>query len=251
MPIEPDVGFADMGENGTFTIHSKSIAVFLHHAMIAPGIGIDPERLTLIQNPAGGTFGYKFSPTMEALLGVAALATGKPVFLNYDWYQQQTYTGKRSPFLCTNHAWGSAVRGYGSSQSEFASEVLMEMLAEKLKMDPFDLRLKNVYRKGSATPTGQVPDSYSLPEMFEKLKPKYEAAKAKVKQLTCDTEKYGVGLSVGVYGCGLDGPDGSEAKVCLNVDGSVTLFNSWEDHGQGADQTLASQAGQGAGWAIV
>lgn len=293
MPIEPDVGFAYTGEDGMLTIHSKSIAVFLHHAMIAPGIGIDPERLTLIQNPAGGTFGYKFSPTMEALLGVAALVTGKPVFLNYDWYQQQTYTGKRSPFfinlrlaankegkllgmesdwsvdhgpysefgdlvtlrgaqfigagydipsirgegrtVCTNHAWGSAFRGYGSPQSEFASEVLMDMLAEKLKMDPFDLRLKNVYRQGSTTPTGQVPDSYSLPKMFEKLKPKYEAAKAKAKQLTCDTEKYGVGLSVGVYGCGLDGPDGSEAKVCLNPDGSVTLFNSWEDHGQGAD----------------
>jgi CO/xanthine dehydrogenase Mo-binding subunit len=48
-------------------------------------------------------------------------------------------------------------------------EVLMDMLAEKLNMDPFDLRLKNVYREGSTTPTGQVPDSLSLPEMFEKL----------------------------------------------------------------------------------
>lgn len=293
MPIEPDVGFAYTGEDGKLTIHSKSIGIFLHHAMIAPGIGIDPERLTLIQNPAGGTFGYKFSPTMEALLGVAALATGRPVFLNYDWYQQQTYTGKRSPFfinlrlaankegkllgmetdwsvdhgpysefgdlvtlrgaqfigagydipsirgegrtVCTNHAWGSAFRGYGSPQSEFASEVLMDMLAEKLKMDPFDLRLKNVYRKGATTPTGQVPDSFSLVEMFETLKPKYEAAKEKAKQRTTEVEKYGVGLSIGVYGCGLDGPDGSEAKVCLNPDNSVTLFNSWEDHGQGAD----------------
>jgi aldehyde oxidoreductase len=293
MPIEPDVGFAYTGEDGKLTIHSKSIAIFLHHAMIAPGIGIDPEKLTLIQNPAGGTFGYKFSPTMEALLGVAALATGRPVFLNYDWYQQQTYTGKRSPFfinlrlaankdgkllgmetdwsvdhgpysefgdlvtlrgaqfigagydiprirgegrtVCTNHAWGSAFRGFGSPQSEFASEVLMDMLAEKLNMDPFDLRLKNVYRKGSTTPTGQVPDSYSLVEMLEKIKPKYEAAKEKAKKSTTDAEKYGVGLSIGVYGCGLDGPDGSEAKVCLNPDNSVTLFNSWEDHGQGAD----------------
>ncbi len=293
MPIEPDVGFAYTGEDGKLTIHSKSIAIFLHHAMIAPGIGIDPERLTLIQNPAGSTFGYKFSPTMEALLGVAALATGKPVFLNYDWYQQQTYTGKRSPFfinlrlaadkqgkllgmetdwsvdhgpysefgdlvtlrgaqfigagydipsirgegrtVCTNHAWGSAFRGFGSPQSEFASEVLMDMLAEKLNMDPFDLRFKNVYRQGATTPTGQVPDSYSLVEMLEKIKPKYEAARQKAKKSTTDAEKYGVGLSIGVYGCGLDGPDGSEAKVCLNPDNSVTLFNSWEDHGQGAD----------------
>ena len=61
MPIEPDVGFAYPGEDGTLTIHSKSIGIHLHLAMIAPGIGIEPEKLTLVQNPTGGTFGYKFS----------------------------------------------------------------------------------------------------------------------------------------------------------------------------------------------
>jgi len=49
--------------------------------------------------PTGGTFGYKFSPTIEALLGVACMATGKPVFLNFDYFQKITYTGKRSPFF--------------------------------------------------------------------------------------------------------------------------------------------------------
>jgi aldehyde oxidoreductase len=137
--------------------------------------------------------------------------------------------------VCTNHSWGSAFRAYGSPQSEFASEVLMDMLAEKLGMDPFDLRLKNVYRKGSTSPTGSVPESLSLPEMFEKLRPKYEAAKKAAQQSSNDAFKYGVGLSVGVYGCGLDGPDSSQVKVCLNPDNSVTVFNSWEDHGQGAD----------------
>ena len=293
MPIEPDVGFAFPGEDGTLTIHSKSIGIHLHHAMIAPGLGIEPEKLNLVQNPAGGTFGYKFSPTMEALVGVAAMATGKPVFLNYTWYQQQTYTGKRSPFfvnlrlaaekdgtlkamesdwtvdhgpysefgdlltlrgaqfigagynipnirgegrtVCTNHAWGSAFRGYGSPQSEFSSEVLMDILAEKLGMDPFDLRYKNVYREGATTPTGQTPDSLSLSEMFDILKPKYEAAKKAAADKSTPEEKCGVGLAIGVYGCGLDGPDGSEARVVLNEDNSITLFNSWEDHGQGAD----------------
>jgi heterodisulfide reductase subunit C len=114
-------------------------------------------------------------------------------------------------------------------------EVLMDMLAEKLNMDPFDLRLKNVYREGSTTPTGQVPDSLSLPEMFEKLRPKYEEAKARAQKSSTDKHKCGVGLSVGIYGCGLDGPDTSEIKICLNPDNSVTLINSWEDHGQGAD----------------
>ena len=44
-----------------------------------------------------------------------------------------------------------------------------------------------------------------------------------------------VGVALGVYGAGLDGPDTSEAWVELNEDGGVTVGSSWEDHGQGAD----------------
>ena len=95
--LEPDCGCAYIDEEGRLTIHSKSIGIHLHHAMICPGIGIEPEKLRLVQNPAGGTFGYKFSPTNEALLGVACLATGRPVTLTFDMYQNITYTGKRSP----------------------------------------------------------------------------------------------------------------------------------------------------------
>jgi len=293
MPIEPDVGFAYLDEEGKLIIHSKSIGLHLHLYMIAPGLGVEPEKVVMIQNPAGGTFGYKFSPTMEALVGVAALATGRPVFLCYDYHQQQTYTGKRSPFfmnvrmaadksgkllamesdwsvdhgpysefgdlltlrgaqfigagysipnirgmgrtVCTNHAWGSAFRGYGSPQSEFASEVLMDELAEKLGMDPLELRYLNCYRKGDTTPTGQIPEVLSLPEMIDTLRPKYEAAKASAKKNSTAKIKRGVGISLGVYGAGLDGPDASEAFVELNPDGGVTIYNCWEDHGQGAD----------------
>ncbi len=77
LPLEPDVGFAYVDENGVLKIHSKSIGIHLHHGMICAGLGVEPDKCHLIQNHAGGTFGYKFSPTMEALLGVAAMATGK------------------------------------------------------------------------------------------------------------------------------------------------------------------------------
>ncbi|WP_310598793.1 molybdopterin-dependent aldehyde oxidoreductase [Desulfobulbus sp.] len=299
LPIEPDVGYAYLDDAGKLIVHSKSIGLHLHLYMIAPGLGVEPENLVLIQNNAGGTFGYKFSPTMEALVGAAALATGRPVFLCYDYFQQQTYTGKRSPFwttvrlaankdgkllgmetdwsvdhgpysefgdlltlrgaqfigagydirnirgegrtVCTNHAWGSAFRGYGAPESEFPSEVLMDELAEKLGIDPFELRYKNVYRPGATTPTGQVPEVFSLPAMFEALRPKYEDAKKRAAVNTGGGIKRGVGLAVGVYGAGLDGPDTAETDVELNADGTVTIFNTWEDHGQGADMgTLAT-----------
>ncbi len=293
LTMEPDVGFAYFDDAQRLTIHSKSIAIHLHHAMIAPGLGIEPEKLRLVQNPAGGTFGYKFSPTMEALVGAACMATGRPVFLRYDYFQHITYTGKRSPFwmklkygadekgkimamesdwtvdhgpysefgdlltlrgaqfigagygianirgigrtVATNHAWGSAFRAYGSPQSFLASESLMDELADKTGMDPLELRALNVYQPGDTTPTGQAPEVFSFPEMVEKLRPLYKAALDKAqKESTADVKK-GVGISLGIYGCGLDGADSSEIRVELNPDNTVTLFSSWEDHGQGAD----------------
>ncbi len=293
LTMETDVGFAYFDEEGRLTIHSKSIGIHLHHAMIAPGLGIEPEKLRLVQNPAGGTFGYKFSPTMEALVGVACMATNRPVFLRYNYYQHITYTGKRSPFwmkvkygadkngkllamendwsvdhgpysefgdlltlrgaqfigagygipnirgegrtVCTNHAWGSAFRAYGSPQSFFASESLMDELAVKMGEDPLELRARNVYRQGDTTPTGQSPEVFSFTEMVDKLRPLYQAAKKKAREGSGSEIKKGVGIALGIYGCGLDGPDASEIRVELNPDNTVTLFDSWEDHGQGAD----------------
>ena len=293
LTMEPDVGCAYMDDEGRLTIHSKSIAIYLHHAMIAPGLGIEPEKLRLVQNPTGGTFGYKFSPTMEALLGVASMATGRPVFLRYNYYQHITYTGKRSPFwlklkfgadatgkimamesdwsvdhgpysefgdlltmrgaqfigagygipnirgmgrtVATNHGWGSAFRSYGSPQSFLASESLIDELAVKMGMDPLELRALNIYKKGDTTPTGQAPEIYSLQEMVDNLRPIYRAAKDKAAKESTASVKKGVGISLGIYGCGLDGADGSAVQVELNPDNTVTLYNSWEDHGQGAD----------------
>ncbi|PKN29999.1 MAG: aldehyde oxidoreductase, partial [Deltaproteobacteria bacterium HGW-Deltaproteobacteria-21] len=97
LPIEPDCGFA-YWDDGKLYVHSKSIALNIHRLMIHEGAGIPLDDLVFIQNNAGGTFGYKASPTLEALLAVSAMATGRPVSLIYDYHQQMTYTGKRSPF---------------------------------------------------------------------------------------------------------------------------------------------------------
>jgi len=299
LTVEPDVGLAYYDDEGRLTIHSKSIGIHLHHAMIAPGLGVEPDKLRLVQNPAGATFGYKFSPTMEALLGAACMATGKPVYLRYNYQQHMQYTGKRSPFwmklkfgadkdgkllamesdfvvdhgpysefgdlltlrgaqytgsgydipnirgigrtVATNHVWGSAFRGYGSPQSFLASESLMDELAEKMGIDPFELRYKNIYRPGATTPTGQTPEVTSFEEMFDKLRPLYYAAKEKAKRESTAEFKKGVGIALGIYGCGIDGPDSSETAVELTEDG-VTVYASWEDHGQGADMGVLGTA---------
>lgn len=293
LTIEPDMGFAYVDDEGRLTIHSKSIALYLHAMMIADGLGIDPSKLRMVQNTAGGTFGYKFCPTIEAILGVACMATEKPVYLEYDYQQFVTYTGKRSPFftkvkfgadadgkllametdwivdhgaysefgdllthkgaqfigagydirsirgigrtVCTNHAWGAPYRGYGAPESEFPSESLMDELAEKLGMDPLELRYKNIYRPGATTPTGQTPETFSLEAMIDILRPKYKTAKEKAAKASTAELKKGVGVSIGIYGAGGDGPDTAEAWVELLPDGGVLVSTTWSDHGQGAD----------------
>lgn len=301
--LEPDCGEAFVDDDGVLTILSKSIGVHLHHAMICPGLGIPPEKLRLIQNPTGGTFGYKFSPTMEALLGVAALVTKKPVSLIYDQFQNITYTGKRSPAniniklacdkngkltametdwwldhgpysefgdlvtlrqaqftgagyhlenirgkgrtVATNHAWGSAFRAYGSPQSFLASEIAIDILAEKMGEDPFEFRYKNLYNEHSTTPTGQKPEVQVLPQLFDMIRPKYLEAKKRCAEFNAPGKnpgkKRGVGVSLGIYGCGLDGPDSSEARVEMTPTGFI-VHSGWEDHGQGADLSAQTMA---------
>lgn len=294
MPIEPDVGFAFMGEDGLLHIHSKSIAVHLHAFMIAEGLGLKPDEIALVANPMGGTFGYKLSPTIEALLGVAVLATGRPAFLRYNYFQQMTYTGKRSPFhikarlaadkktgrilalehdyfvdhgpycefgdgltgrgiqfigagydipnirgmgrtVATNHSWGAAFRGFGGPQAFFAGESLVDEMALALGLDPLEFRYANCYRPGATTPTGQEPDVYCLPAMFEALRPRYQAAKKRARKDSTPGRKKGVGIALGIYGSGLDGPDSAAVFVQYDADGGVTVGAAWEDHGQGAD----------------
>jgi aldehyde oxidoreductase len=294
MPIEPDIGFGYINEEGKVVVHSKSIALQLQQAMIAPGLGLEIDNLVIVQNPTGATFGYKFCPTMEALAAAATMACGGvPCYIEYTWAQLQFYTGKRSPFwftaklaadengkflaaeteywvdhgpysefgdlltqrgvqyafsgydianmsgkghtVCTNHCWGAPFRAYGSPQSFFASESLIDELAKKMGKDPFELREMNCYRPGATTPTQQTPEVFVFPKQFEALKPRYERAKQLAEQNSTATRKRGVGISLGIYGCGLDGPDTSESWIELLPNGDVMVGNSWQDHGQGSD----------------
>jgi aldehyde oxidoreductase len=293
LSIEPDVGFAYTDENGVVTIHSKSIALYIHHFMICAGLGLEPDKLRLIMNPQGGNFGYKLSPTLEAFCAIATIATGRPCHMEYSYYQHITYTGKRSPVYTTataaadkngklvaltfdslvdhgpysefaddlttkvtryngggyfvphikgrgrvtftNHAFGSAFRAFGAPQAEFAFNVLMDELAEKCGLDTWEFMNKNILHPGDTVGTGEQPDVYPLPKLMEMIKPDYQAALERSKKLSTAEKTRGVGLSVGMYNVGADTGDEAGSDVELNPDGSVTIYNTWEDPGQGGD----------------
>ena len=53
----------------------------------------------------------------------------------------------------TNNLTAGSMRGFGAPQVHFAVESLMDIMAERLGLDPIEFRLKNVWRKGCVTGT--------------------------------------------------------------------------------------------------
>jgi aldehyde oxidoreductase len=71
--------------------------------------------------------------------------------------------------------------------------------------------------------------------LLKLIQPKWEDAKKRKAAYNVPGKAYGIGLALGIYGSGLDGPDGSEAAAELLPNGGVMIHNAWQDHGQGAD----------------
>ena len=80
--------------------------------------------------------------------------------------------------LCvyTNHPFATAFRGFGHIELSCATERAMDLLAERLRMDPAELRRKNAIRPGHTTPTGAAMDGNTgdLPACIAKVRERLE-----------------------------------------------------------------------------
>ena len=99
----------------------------------------------------------------------------------------------RGQTVCTNHVWGSPFRAYGSPQSLYSSELLMDELAEKIGMDPWEIRYKNCYRPGSATRAARNLKSSAIPRCSSH-QAKVRGGKGKGQRESTDKIKKGVGF---------------------------------------------------------
>ena len=111
-------------------------------------------------------------------------------------------------------------------------------------IDPFDIREMNCYKEseGSTIPTGYPPEVYCEEDLFKTARPLYEAAKKRWAEKNAASDgkiKYGIGVSLGVYGCGLDGDwnynQNREFRQEAESGWNSYKYAAWEDHGQGAD----------------
>ncbi len=103
----------------------------------------------------GGAYGM----STEGVIRKGAILGGGPY--NIPNFQIDTYG------VYTNNTPSGAFRSFGSSQSQFATESHLDICAERLGMDPFELRLKNAMRKGDQTHTKQPLNSSSMSDVLE------------------------------------------------------------------------------------
>ena len=169
---------------------------------------------------------------------VAMHATGPYEVENVDIESRCVYTN--TPFC-------GAMRGFGTPQIAVAHESQMDLLAQKLQMDPLEIRLKNILQCGSKTATGQTLSAgVGIGDTLEALKPHYEWAKdhwlgAAIKPW----QKRGIGLGSMWYGIGNTGVQNpSTAKIKIDLGGRITLYTGCADIGQGSTTVLAQIAAE-------
>ncbi|SBV94611.1 putative xanthine dehydrogenase, molybdopterin-binding subunit B [uncultured Eubacteriales bacterium] len=76
----------------------------------------------------------------------------------------------------TNNVVAGAYRGFGVTQSCFATENNLNLLAELVGISPWEIRYKNAIRPGQELPNGQLADeSCAMAECLEAVKDVYEA----------------------------------------------------------------------------
>lgn len=142
----------------------------------------------------------------------------------------------------TNLITAQPFRGVELPAYHFAVEQLLDMLAEKLKLSPVEIRLKNTRRSGETLePYGQILSNYPIEECIQKTTSAFgwnEKWKGWGKPTSFGVNRRGVGIATGM-GWGNWVPDTTSAMVKVEVDGSVTLLIGTQDIGTGSKTTLS------------
>jgi len=146
-----------------------------------------------------------------------------------------------------------AFRGFGEPQVVFACESQMDLLAERLGMDPLELRQKNALEAGDETVTGHVlKSSVGFREVLDRvtIAADWEKKRVAYAQET-GPRRRGIGLAACYYGVGLGAmgkhlnPAG--ASVVVAADGSVTVAVGTTEIGQGMITVLSQITAEALG----
>lgn len=199
-------------------------------------------RLTAVQAELYGDGGAYASLSDKVMTRATTHATGP---YNVPHAQIDCYA------MYTNNVPSGAFRGFGVTQSAFAVEQNMDMIAQALDMDPLELRRLNAQTVGVTTATGQVlRESVGLLETLDDVErdmrqrhPQETGFKWAWRE---GNKAYAWGIACAYKNTGLGGgaPDKSEAEIEAFEDGSIEVRTAAADMGQGIAHVVAQCAAE-------
>jgi CO/xanthine dehydrogenase Mo-binding subunit len=215
--------------------HPRPPFVF-HHRIGVRDDGTFVARTTEVVGTAGArTF---WSPT------VLATAVHRVDSL-YD-FGAMSGTGR---LVYTNESPTTCMRGFGNAEALFGIEQAIDEIADRLSIDPVELRRRNAVREGQTTMHGWKISSSRLPECLDraqKLSGYSERRRRTDWSAPLGGKRRGMGLAIAHHVSGYSAIhadfDGSSAIMRLGLDGSVTVFVGEPDLGQGHQTVLAQLA---------
>ena len=269
------------------------MTVYFNASEISLATGVPIEKVRVVENPTGSTFGWGTASPSYSLAAIAAVACNRPIALSFSYDEFMAFSGKRAPcysngrLACdengkivaaefdagldhgayeelgddlttriarftyfpyfvpnvaglarvanTNHAFACAYRGYGSPQAYTHSEAMMDMMAEKIGMDPFEFRYINLARPGDMNLNRRYFRDYPMEKIMDILRPLYQKAVAEAKAKDNPKKRRGVGIAWGGYNVTEGTADQCTIAIELNPDNTITKYDTWQDQGQGGD----------------
>jgi xanthine dehydrogenase molybdenum-binding subunit len=129
----------------------------------------------------------------------------------------------------TNNPTSGAMRGFGTNQSHFAFEGIMDILAERVGVDGWDIRERNILNPGDAFATGQI-----MRQSVAGLRQSLEA----VKDIYKSAQYAGIGCGIKSTGIGNGTIDSGHALICVLEGGRLKVMTGYTEMGQGVFTTM-------------
>ena len=236
---------ADVTQRPVKMLYSRQESLLFH-----------PKRhATIIRIKTGATKDGKLTAVKAELYGDAGAyaSLSDKVMTRATTHATGPYNTPHAKIDCfamyTNNAPSGAFRGFGVTQSAFAVEQNMDLVAEELGIDPLEFRLINAQKVGVTTATGQLlRESVGLIETIEKVRDDMQARNGGDFKWgwTEGTKAYGWGVACAYKNTGLGGgaPDKSEAEVEAFEDGFIEVRTAAADMGQGIAHVVAQCAAE-------
>ena len=193
--LEPECAVALYDEDGDIFVYSTDQSA--HQTLHECSLLLGTDRVKVQNALVGGGFGGKEDMTVQHLAALLTYATKKPVKMKLT-----------------------------------RAESLLNMMADKVGITPWEIRYRNAIRPGETLPNGQIVDnSTGLVETLEAVKKKYDAALEEGKPV-------GIGCAMKNAGVGVGIPDTGRVKLVFEKDKKLHIYSGASCIGQGLGTVL-------------